>query len=125
VSCRDYIAIGASAAHGTNGLRLDGDLRSCSSGPSDTFQSPPLVPEEEQAQEGATVGRESAESGGTDVDSLSDSADSSLSPESVGVSVSGRKTGSPFTVGDVEVLHVPSSLSRLRRGGSGGRGSDR
>jgi hypothetical protein len=59
VSCRDYIAIGASAAHGTNGLRLDGDLRSCSSGPSDTFQSPPLVPEEEQAQEGATLRRPS------------------------------------------------------------------
>jgi hypothetical protein len=58
VSCRDYIAIGASAAHGTNGLRLDGDLRSCSSGPSDTFQSPPLVPEEEQAElrRGAVVG---------------------------------------------------------------------
>jgi hypothetical protein len=42
-----------------------------------------------------------------------------------------RSVGSPFAVGDVEIIHVPSSLSRggggRRRGGGGGegrRGSD-
>eukprot|EP00602_Paraphysomonas_sp_CaronLab_P002197 CAMPEP_0185029516 /NCGR_PEP_ID=MMETSP1103-20130426/15858_1 /TAXON_ID=36769 /ORGANISM="Paraphysomonas bandaiensis, Strain Caron Lab Isolate" /LENGTH=315 /DNA_ID=CAMNT_0027564291 /DNA_START=1 /DNA_END=948 /DNA_ORIENTATION=+ len=46
VSSREYIAFGASAEFGTNALRLDGDLRTCDSGYSDTFQSDPLAPEE-------------------------------------------------------------------------------
>mmetsp|Transcript_3097 Transcript_3097/g.4765 ORF Transcript_3097/g.4765 Transcript_3097/m.4765 type:complete len:323 (-) Transcript_3097:247-1215(-) len=54
VSSREYIAFGASAEHGTNALRLDGDLRTCDSGFSDTFQSDPLAPEE--AAEGGVLG---------------------------------------------------------------------
>lgn len=41
-----YMAFGGSEKYGTNGLRLDNDLASCSCGHSDTYNNPPLVPEE-------------------------------------------------------------------------------
>lgn len=44
VATREYIAFGASHEHGTNALRLDGDLLTCSSGPSDTYHSASLTP---------------------------------------------------------------------------------
>ena len=42
----DHIAVGASSVHGTNALRIDADLQRCISGTTDTFNNPPLVPEE-------------------------------------------------------------------------------
>jgi hypothetical protein len=43
----DGISIGGSAEFGTNAIRLDSELKRCSSGPSDTFGNSPLVTEEE------------------------------------------------------------------------------
>jgi len=42
----DYIIVGGSAFHGTNALRIDSELKTCYSGPSDTYGNPPLAPEE-------------------------------------------------------------------------------
>ena len=42
----DCIMLGGSAEHGTNALRIDHELKTCASGPSDTFANPPLAPEE-------------------------------------------------------------------------------
>lgn len=41
-----YMAFGGSAKLGTNALRIEGSLTQVSSGPSDTYNNPPLVPEE-------------------------------------------------------------------------------
>mmetsp|Transcript_16787 Transcript_16787/g.25232 ORF Transcript_16787/g.25232 Transcript_16787/m.25232 type:complete len:518 (+) Transcript_16787:161-1714(+) len=41
-----YMAFGGSNQHGTNALRIDSDLSQASSGPSDTYDNPPLAPEE-------------------------------------------------------------------------------
>ena len=47
VMCTDsFIILGGSAEHGTNALRIDHELKTCASGPTDTFASPPLAPEE-------------------------------------------------------------------------------
>lgn len=91
VSCRDYIAIGAAAALGTNALRLDSDLRFCSSGPSDTFQNPCLAPEEDLYP---TIGGES-----TAIDSRGEVAES---------------VGNPFPVEEIEIFHVPSAMRGTR-----------
>jgi hypothetical protein len=42
----EYILIGGSAAHGTNAIRIDSELKTCACGPSDTYHNPPLLPEE-------------------------------------------------------------------------------
>ncbi|CAE7450156.1 TLDC2, partial [Symbiodinium microadriaticum] len=42
----DCIMLGGSAEHGTNALRIDHELKTCASGPSDTYRNPPLAPEE-------------------------------------------------------------------------------
>jgi len=47
VATREYISFGASHEHGTNALRLDGDLLTCSSGPSDTYHNLSLTPDED------------------------------------------------------------------------------
>mmetsp|Transcript_2692 Transcript_2692/g.4044 ORF Transcript_2692/g.4044 Transcript_2692/m.4044 type:complete len:538 (+) Transcript_2692:191-1804(+) len=43
----EYIIFGGSAKHGTNAIRIDSDLRTCYCGPSDTYNNPPLAPEEQ------------------------------------------------------------------------------
>lgn len=43
VAAPTHLSFGASHAFGCNALRLSGDLRTCSTGFSDTFDSPPLV----------------------------------------------------------------------------------
>ena len=40
------LVFGGSLQHGTNAIRICSDLRTCSCGPSDTYQNPSLVPEE-------------------------------------------------------------------------------
>lgn len=45
----EYMAFGGSEKHCTNAIRLDNDLSICSSGHSDTYNNPPLVPEERGA----------------------------------------------------------------------------
>lgn len=40
------LVFGGSLEHGTNAIRICSDLRTCSCGPSDTYQNPSLVPEE-------------------------------------------------------------------------------
>lgn len=47
VFARDHIQIGGSATSSTNAIYLDETLHCCSSGPSDTFDNPPLVEQEE------------------------------------------------------------------------------
>jgi hypothetical protein len=42
----EFILIGGSALHGTNAIRIDSELKTCSCGPSDTYHNPPLLPEE-------------------------------------------------------------------------------
>jgi hypothetical protein len=42
----EYMAFGGSEKHGTNAIRLDSDLSVCSTGHSDTYSNPCLVPEE-------------------------------------------------------------------------------
>lgn len=42
----DYMAFGGSSIHGTNAIRISSDLMSCSSGHSDTYNNPALVPDE-------------------------------------------------------------------------------
>ena len=42
----DSIIIGGSVAHGTNAIRICRDLKTCSCGPSDTYDNPSLIPEE-------------------------------------------------------------------------------
>jgi hypothetical protein len=42
----DYMAFGGSQEHCTNAIRIDSDLLSASTGPSDTYDNPCLVPEE-------------------------------------------------------------------------------
>jgi hypothetical protein len=46
ISQLDALIFGGSAEHGTNAIRICSDLRTCSAGPSDTYQNLPLVPEE-------------------------------------------------------------------------------
>jgi hypothetical protein len=93
VSCYDYIAIGAAAALGTNALRLDGDLRFCSSGPSDTFQNPCLAPEED----------------------LYPAITDTTPKESLGeVTEIIQSVGNPFPVGDIEIFHVPTAIRGVR-----------
>lgn len=46
VSSHRYIAFGASTDGSNNAIRIDSDLRTCDSGPSDTFQNEHLIPEE-------------------------------------------------------------------------------
>jgi hypothetical protein len=46
ICTREYIMIGGSSVYGTNALRVDAELQTCFSGPSDTFNNPALVPEE-------------------------------------------------------------------------------
>lgn len=40
----DYFTLGGSEEHGTNAIRVSGDLRHCSTGYSDTFGNLPLIP---------------------------------------------------------------------------------
>lgn len=47
ICAADHIAFGGSSEYGTNAIRIDSELQSCFSGPSDTFRNPILVPEEE------------------------------------------------------------------------------
>jgi hypothetical protein len=42
----EFLSFGGSSVHATNAIRITADLMSCSSGHSDTFNNPPLVPEE-------------------------------------------------------------------------------
>lgn len=42
----DFLSFGGSAVHATNAIRITSDLTTCSSGHSDTYNNPPLVPEE-------------------------------------------------------------------------------
>jgi hypothetical protein len=100
VSCRDYIAIGAAAALGTNALRLDGDLRFCSSGPSDTFQNPCLVPEEDLYP---TISEATA------IESRDEVAETM------------KSVGNPFPVEEIEIFHVPCAArgTRSRKHGVG------
>ena len=42
----NFMSFGGSEKHGTNAIRLDNDLSSCLCGHSDTYNNPPLVPEE-------------------------------------------------------------------------------
>lgn len=42
----EYMAFGGSEKHGTNAIRLESDLSVCSTGHSDTYRNPCLVPEE-------------------------------------------------------------------------------
>jgi hypothetical protein len=46
ISQLDALIFGGSVEHGTNAIRICSDLRTCSCGPSDTYQNLPLVPEE-------------------------------------------------------------------------------
>ena len=46
IATADYLAIGGSSAHASNAIRVDADLSTCCAGPSDTFNNPPLAPEE-------------------------------------------------------------------------------
>jgi hypothetical protein len=46
VSQHDALIFGGSLEHGSNAIRICGDLRTCSCGPSDTYENPCLVPEE-------------------------------------------------------------------------------
>ena len=42
----EYMSFGGSAVHGTNAIHVTGDLMTCSSGHSDTYNNPPLCADE-------------------------------------------------------------------------------
>lgn len=49
IVCNDSgITVGGSKAHATNAIRLDHGLTKCTSGVSDTYGNPPLIPEEKK-----------------------------------------------------------------------------
>jgi hypothetical protein len=45
VCSHDFLLFGGDAAHGTNAIYIDQDLKTCVSGRSETYANPPLVPE--------------------------------------------------------------------------------
>jgi hypothetical protein len=62
ICANDYMAFGGSSQHGTNALRLSADLMTCDTGPSDTYNNPPLV-----SQSGSGMGGEGLKVGDVEV----------------------------------------------------------